>query len=401
MASLLRHSTRFIAPNVARTLLSFLGGLAVTWLVRRFGSGELLNEYVAVALVQALALQVLGWGMRDYLFKALAAQPSESRRILGEAFAGRAVLFVPLAALLFVSLLLAPGLGGWSILVAIVSVALRSIVMTLEPLVAFRRTYRFAAVAELPGTLFFALLFLLSGHRTLLLVLAGTVGADLIKLSLYALRFRADRPQPHGLLDGVRCLRRTFPFFLVAIAGYFVTRIDVYCMGFFIGRREIGQYHVLVNLLQALTLLLSSIPGAFSVTLLRAPTPTFRRAFRSFALASVVLVAAGVACIRLVMEHMYGLTMNAPQTVVAGLLTASFPFTLRSFYEITRHHSQHLITVALVGGGLGNLVVSMILIARLGVTGALLAAAVGQWTTYVLSVVLAHRHARLRHHHHA
>jgi len=399
MAGLLRHGKRLIAPNLVRTLLSLVGGLAVTWMVRRFGSGDLLNRYVAVALVQTPALLIIGWGMRDYLLKALASEPSRSARVLGDAFAGRAVLALLVIPPLLLVLRFAPpalltgALDGWSIGLILLSMVLRSVMVTLEPLVQFRAAYRFAALAELPGSVFFAVVFLGLGRRTLDEVLMAIAGADAIRLTLYMARFRRDRPELRGLADGMRCLRRTAPFFLVAVAGYFVTRVDVYCTGF-LGRRETGQYHVLVNLLQALTLLLSAIPGAFNVTLLRAPEPTFKRAFRTFYAVSVVLVAVAVICIRAVMQRVYGLAMSPLQVIIAGVVGMAFPFTLRSFYAITRDHSQHLMTASLVGGGLCNLAVSAALIARHGVTGALLAAAAGQWTTYGISIALARRYSR-------
>jgi O-antigen/teichoic acid export membrane protein len=392
--NILRLGAKTIVPNILRTVTSFLGGLTASWLVLHAGSRELLNSYVQLVLIQALAIQLLGWGMRDYLFKAFGADPSGIQRTVGAALAAKGILLVPVVLVV----LLAPGSKYVPVMLAWVVV--RAALQTFEPLVNFRRSYGFAAALDLVGIALFAAIFLLPGQRTLIVAMAANLCSDGMKLSAYLVRFRRDRPRWVGFAAALRFLRTTFPFFLVAVAGYFVMRVDVYSMGFFAHRKEVGQYHVLVNFLQAMTLVLGAIPGAYAVTLLRAPAAIFRRASAAFVLNGIPIAAVGVVVIRLAMEYLYGLRMDWLQMFIVGLFAVGFLLTLRSFFGITRGYSQGLTTLAVLGGGATNFGLSLMLIPRHGVTGALLASASGQWGTFLTSVLLVWNHDRIRHHRH-
>jgi O-antigen/teichoic acid export membrane protein len=401
-AAALRTRLRLILPNVVRTVSAPLGGALASFLILRVGSRALLNRYVAVMLVQGLALLLVGWGTRSSLYKALSDDPGGVRRTLGEALAAKALLLVPATAIL----LLVPGEAAWALPIVWAGMVARAALATFEPLVTFRRAFGFAAAVDLAGTALFAALFALpvvAGGRAapgLDLALAATAIADGVRICAYLVRFRADRPLRVPLAAARRFLRATFPFFLITLAGAFASRIDVYTLGFFARREELGQYNVLVNLLSGATMILSAIPTTFSVTLLRAPEPTYRRAWRGFLAAGALLAAAGTWAIGLVMHHLYGFPLTPAQLALAFTVEVGELLTLKAFYGITRSASQHLATAAVFAGGLVNLLAGLALIPHHGVTGALLASNAGQWSIFGVALLLVRAHAHLRRHDH-
>jgi O-antigen/teichoic acid export membrane protein len=235
----------------------------------------------------------------------------------------------------------------------------------------------------------------------LLTALGATAAADMVRACAYAVRFRGDRPVRASVRAGLGFLVDTFPFFLITLASAFAGRIDLYCLGFFAHRDELGQYNVLVSLIGGQNMIIAAIPDTFSVTLLRAPERVFARAWRGLYAVSLVLMAGGTVAIGIVMRHLYGLPLSPGQLLLIFAGGVGQLVVLKAFFVITRDMSQLVTTVAVVAGGFANLLAALALIPRHGVTGGLIASNAGIAAIVVVSLLLIRRHhAHLRRHDH-
>ena len=370
------------ATSLAQTLGLPAAGVVVSLLAVRTAGITTWGAFVGALVLVQLAAQIANFGARDHLLRAFSREPAAIAAIWQRNVATRALL-LPSGPLLFLVFGASPVRAAWMTawLLALF------IAQSHDAPVVYRRAFGFALGVELGGTLATVALILLVGSAlsvdTLIVAFALVAWAKAVAL---ALRFGVIRAR--GWLRAVDLgeFRRSWPFFVLTFTGAVQSRVDLYAVAALLPATEVGQYQVLTTFVL--------LGQAMSSALLAPVTPSLYRITRAAVLSSaarllavgVPLTLAAAVVTWLALELLYGIQLPAAVLALAWVAMLPAYLYLPLVYLCFREGRERFVVAANILGIGVALVGTVLLAPRLGVGGAMAAAAAAQ-------VVIAAVHA--------
>jgi O-antigen/teichoic acid export membrane protein len=259
-------------------------------------------------------------------------------------------------------------------------------------LIASERLDFSSAIALLNQVVFVVLgtILLLVGAGYIGLLLASLVGVLAMGLaSAYVarrvLKLHFERPHP---LRWWHILRASFPFSILMATDVLGRRFDTVFMSFVLVDAAIGWYNVPFNLVFMMLLLAQSLALAIYPSLIKqydsgrgSIQDTAQRALRYLLLVSLPLAVGGMLLasriIILLYHQQFAPAIPAMQILVWGL-PAMFLLEMTGRISMTLHREKLLARVSILNLLIG-IILSVILIPRLGIIGAAIAMVSNQW----------------------
>ncbi len=383
-----RRRAQLILTNSINQIALILFGPLLSFLVIRLASVELWGEFVQILIVVQLGAHIAGWGNREYLLRSFSRTPATISWEWRSSLLTRLPLLLPLWVAL---ILLFPAL--WPLLV-VWSLAL-FFAQSYDVLVVYRRRFSTAAVVEI-ASLFVVLGAVVWGRDSLSpgYLAALFAAVHVLKALAYGLLFRRDiasnRAAEPTFVTHLRSLfypryfTLAMPFFLLTFSGMLQSRIDLYAVNIFLTPTDVAQYQVFINFLLYLQAAAGFIMQPFVKSIYRLDYPAIRKISFRLAALGFLAVPPGLVALFLLLTRLYEIYLPAGMYAWGALYVLPIYFYLPAIYALYKAEQQNtVIKINFLGVGL-NFALSMLLLPRVGMEGALISAALVSWLAFFI-----------------
>jgi len=380
----LQRRTLTVVTNSINSLVLPILNPVVSFLVVRLASITVWGEFVQALIVVQLATHVIAWGNKEYLLREFSLNPTQIARAWQTSLVTRLAVFA-LACGAIVVMGLPPPRALWIALWGLGLVLYQS----CEVLILYRKDFVFATLVELGGLGVQVAAVAWFARRIdpdrLIVVFAL---ATLLKASVFWVRYRRhtlivtdSRAWLMGRFDA-RYFSLAFPFFLLGFSGLLQSRIDLYSVNFFLPKSEVGQYQVFMTFMIYLQSIAAFILAPFLKGLYRLSYRTMLGISAKLFAFGALLLAPGLSVVYGVLVGHYHFDLSLTFMLAGGLLALPIYFYLPIIYALYKAGSQStVIKINLLGIGV-NLLLSVILLPRVGMIGAVVAGATAQWVMF-------------------
>ena len=386
MASRDRSRLLRLGWNAGRYALGPLAGVVFPWVVIHHASKALWGEVVSVMVMVQLAAHVLNWGSKDMLLRSFAREPGNIAQLWWNSVATRLVLALPVTAALVVMSIInmrdpVPALA-WMLLLFLTG--------CFDALVIQHKRFAASFIIDAVGLAVqvFGLLLApaLSAERTIHWVLIGQA----CRLLMLAVVFRRDL-SAHPRFDVRTHIVAAFPFFLIGLSGLLGSRMDLYTMTALVDHDTLGVYQVVAALFVQLQAVAALISTPFTRELYRMRDASVRKAATRLGKAGLLLLPVFALIAWGTFTILFHFDLG-PLTYVLGMLIAwpAFAYVPLITWLYRSGHERAVLLANFAAAALG-LSLAVILVPRLGINGALLGAACGQWLVLVIVVRTSRR----------
>jgi O-antigen/teichoic acid export membrane protein len=378
-----RRATVVIANSINGLVVPILNPI-VSLLVIRLASAGLWGEFVNVLIVAQLGTHVIVWGNKDYLVREFSRNSARIAAAWQTCLITRLALFAAFGGLI--------GLMGYSPLRAglLVLWCLGLVLdQSFDALILYKKDFALSTVIELGGLAVMAMAIASAGSRIDLdSLIALSSAVALLKAAVLLLHFRAYTLSVagkwlawSGRFDA-RYFALAFPFFLLGFSGLLQSRIDLYTVNYFLPKSAVGQYQVLTTFLIYLQSISAFILMPFVKNLYRLGYRAILALSAKLFVFGALLLLPALAVIQLVLRVHYRFDFPLHFVVVGGVFALPVYFYLPIIYALYKAGAQSIV-VKINGFGIAvNLLLSLLLLPRVGIIGALTAAAVAQWAMF-------------------
>lgn len=372
MSNFSKWATRIftIALGGASKLLGSFSNFIISIVVVRTQSITLWGELIPYLVTIDLALTILSWGSTSYLLREFSLRPNEIKLKWNESICSRGI---PLL-FLMMSIFVLPWPFTIKVWLIVLSV-FRFVHQSFEPIAQTERHFSFTLLIEMIsiGVVITPIIVLKKIDLNQLLMLLTT--AAIFKAALLAFFYRRMIS-----FSGFKIsfFVASFPYFLVAIGTMLQQRTDLLVATFFLSKKDIAMYQVLLSLLVLCQSILSLVLNPYIKNIYRLNRKSLLLLEKKFMTVGTLLSALGLAVVFLILQYIYVFNINGIVYLLGFFYVATYSFYAFRIHEINRLNKQLIISKYLFLSSLVSLVASMVLIPLYGITGALLSGLLGQ-----------------------
>jgi O-antigen/teichoic acid export membrane protein len=331
------------------------------------------GAFVGAMVLVNLCAQVADFGSRDALVRAFSRGPGAVSVAWRAAAASRVPLLV-VGPVVFI----AAGNDPAAVVLMCAWLVGQFTARLHDALVAYRRAFAFSLGVEVTAVGLTLAAVVVSGRAVSVpLLLAAFAGSAWLRAAAMAARFPVLRPGA-GWTASRAELRRSWPFFGLTFSGALQSRVDLYVVAALLPAPVLGTYQVLTSFVLLVQSLAGALLGPIVPALYRLSRAGVLRGTRRLALMGLGMATAGIAGTAIAMAWLYGLSVP-PAALLAAWVAMLPVFAYLPLVHLAFRDGDERIVLAanLVGIGTAG-VGAVLLVPSLGLTGAMLAAAVAQ-----------------------
>jgi O-antigen/teichoic acid export membrane protein len=372
-----------IIANSLNTLVLPLLTPIVSLLVVRFASVDLWGEFVHVLIIVQLASHVIAWGNKEYLLREFSFNPAQISRAWQTSLITRSALFVVVCAVVSLS-----GLPIRRLPLVMLWILGLTLYQAYDVLILYKRAFAFSVLVELGSLAVLASMIVWlrsSVDLDLLIALFGVM--HVAKAAVFLLRFRAHAIERYLGRFELNYFVLAFPFFLLGFSGMLQSRIDLFCVNYFLSRSEVGQYQVFANFLIYVQTASYFVLNPFVKSIYRLGYNTILKMSLRLFMFGILMLFPALVAVHLILSHLYRFTLSWYVLVVGGLFVVPIYFYLPIIYTLYKANLQSIVLKINLLGIAVNLLLSLLLLPRLGMIGAVIAIALAQWSMFIAYLV--------------
>lgn len=358
-------------------LFSSVFNFLISIFIVRIHSPHLWGEFAQFQIVLLLVSLVGDWGQKEFLLKNFSQGKKLS--LWKTSLSTRAILFF------FISPVLV-GIYGLEIGILLITWSAAHVFFrSFDSIIIFTRkfTVPFALDVSSFGIIIVVIISTKDALNVQLLISLFALVSALkgIYLLLYFRKKITESHKPLGEYSRFQYLVESFPFFLPSVIGFLQSKIDTFTVAYFLEEESLGKYYVLMNLLMycQLSALMLFTPYKKNIYRLR-PSAIQKIAYRSFLL-GIGWSVAGVTCIFLITKYGYRFDFDIIHFSLATLTVVPYFYYFVRLYQLFSLEKTYLVSITFSLSAMLNFIVSIVLIPRYMMEGALIANAVSQWST--------------------
>lgn len=374
-----------VAENTARNLAAPAANLAVSYVVISAASPELWGRFAVLLVVVGLCVHLLAWGNKEYLLRAMSADPGSVAALWQSSLLTRS-LGLPAILLALAAFGFAPGelawLAGW--------IVLAFVFQSLDVVVLYAHRFRLAIAAETAG-LATTLALILGRGATLDEggVIAAWVAGVLVKTTVLLAGSAPTIGDGWSPQVDVRHIRETLPFVLLGLSGLLQSRIDLFAMAFLAEPADMGRYQVTIGIYIALQAIAGFVVTPFVRELYQRSDAETRAVAPRLTAGGAMVAVVSAPAVWFVLNGLYDFDFSWTVFAVGALLVVPVYGYLPRVYLLYKHGRERTVVLVSLLGAAVNLVLAVALIPRWSIMGGLTAAAASQWLTLVCYEILA------------
>jgi len=371
----IRRRLSLIAANSVHSLLLPVLNIFISLLVIRFASNKLWGEFVYVLIPVNLATHILQWGSKDYLLREFSLNPGSVTALWQKGLLSRApllLLFIPVVFFLNLQLEIK--------LLLILWVFFAFVFQSFDVVIIFKQRFKTALFLDVIATsiLIICIIILKNSLSRNLLILLFTL-QFLLKMISLGLVFRKDL---FGKFSGriePAFIMAALPFFMVGFSGMLASRMDLYCVAYFLSETEVGQYQVFINLLLYLQGIAAFILTPFIKYVYRFPAKTIKKTLYLMSAIGIVINIPAIAAVYFVISYYYRFVFSPEMFFIAYLFIIPVYFSIVKVQVLFKNHRQKVVVFFCFLYAAINLLLNIFLIPLWGIKGALISSAIVQW----------------------
>jgi O-antigen/teichoic acid export membrane protein len=345
---------------------------------------ELWGEFVYFMIIITLTDFVIAWGQRDYLLREFSRNPAGISIQWQRSLLNRLPLVI--LSLLFFFLL------PYSIEIKIIiSSWLLSLFLykSYDILVVYKKRFSLVIKLEIFSlVVFIVMLFVFVDSLDLTILLLIYTITSFIKTGAVIWYFHHDVFPWQSVKIESSFLKISLPFFLPAFLGLLQSKTDLYCVAYFLSKKEVGEYQILMTFLFYLQIIASLIITPFLKNIYRLPDRSLQKLMMSLFRIGVILSIPAIFFIRLILVNYYQFEFPLEIYFISFFYVIPFYYYLVTMYQYFKHNRQKMVVYINLLATFINLVLSILLIDRLGIIGALVAGTTSQWFMFILFVTI-------------
>lgn len=314
---------------------------------------------------------ILTWGNRDYLLRIYSNNPSKIYKAFFSNLLSRSLL-IPFTLLLFIF---------FSIEVATLSILLILVIFlynSLNTLVVYYQKFKAQLIAEIIGfsCLLFSIFYIDTFDLTLFLKIYTSV--FIIKLIALSLQLNFWKETFQATLS-LNEFKQGFPFFILGLSGWLISKIDIYLVGFFLDNGQLSEYQLLITAFLMLQALAAFITIPFTKHIYRLPNHVVKKVKQKLYFVSIPLSISGGFIIWLIMEYFIKLSFSYTYYIVGVLIALPCFFYTINIMELLKCHKENKIIYFNFIGLLINSCLVLLLIKPYAILGVLISVCITQW----------------------
>ncbi len=364
-----------IAWNTAFNVVIPVFSLIFSAIIIRIHTPALWGEITAYVLMMMVTNRLISWGHKEFLLKTFSIRPKDIAAIWQKNVFSRAFLAViaSLGLLLFFR-----EFESWaSLTFFIVGIFFYR---AFDPVTIYLKQFKAALIIEVIGFLgVLAGILIYQQDLTALLYLRMLAASYMIKSLIYIYLYRKDLLPANYFAFNLLQLRQASPYLILTFIGLFGNQINSYSLAILGDDDQLGRFQVLFILFMYVRNGAYFILQPFLKNLLRVNKKTHTAIIRKIFPLGIFLSVLGGVAIAILFPIVYAFGFSW-EIYAVGVLYAIpyYLFAVKSINLIKNSQERLLVIIGLISI-LTNLVLDVILIPSMGITGALIAAAVGQW----------------------
>jgi O-antigen/teichoic acid export membrane protein len=162
------------------------------------------------------------------------------------------------------------------------------------------------------------------------------------------------------------------------------SRIDLYCVAYFLTENELGTYQVIVSLVLYFQAISGLIIQPYLKNIYRSSENLMRSFTKNYIRLGIIVAIFSVVTIYVLARYVYNIEINIVISLIAGLLV--FPVFAYSpkIYMALKNDNGIKVVYLNAFSIVSNLVMNILLIKFWGISGALLASALTHWFLFSL-----------------
>jgi len=381
----IRRRLSLITANSAHNLLLPILNIFISLLVIRFASNKLWGEFVYILILVNFATHILQWGNRDYLLREFSFNPASMATLWQTSLLSRLLLlflFIPIIAFLNLPFAIKLALVLW--------VFFAFVFQSFNVMVIFKQRFKTALFLDIIvlSILIICIVVFRSALSRNFLILLFTL-QFFVKMVTLGYVFRKDlftkylgRVEPAFIVMAL-------PFFMVGFSGMLTSRMDLYCVAYFLSDHEVGQYQVFINLLLYLQGIASFIIAPFIKYIYRLPAKTIKKTISLMTVVGILINIPAIAVVYFLISYYYRFEFSADMFFIAYAFIIPVYFYIIEVQMLFRNYRQKVVVFLCLFYAVINLILNIFLIPLWGIKGALISSTLVQWLlllSYFVSV---------------
>jgi O-antigen/teichoic acid export membrane protein len=347
----------------------------ISFLVIRLKGIELWGEFVYFMIIISLVDFILAWGQREYLLREFSRNPSGISADWQKSVINRLPLVI-----LFLSLLFLLNLSLENKIIISFWLVSLFLYKSYDILVLYKKQFSFIIKLEMISLgVSVTLLFLGVNYLDLTVLLLIYTVVSLFKTSIvFFYYYREIFPRVTIKFEWAY-LKICLPFFLPAFLGFIQSKTDLYCVAYFLSKKDVGEYQILITFFIYLQIFASFLITPFIKNIYRLPDASLKKLMISLFRAGMVISVPAIFLIWFVISTYYRFNFDTDIYIIGYFYVIPFYLYLVKLYDYFKHNKQNTVVYITILTTVVNLVLNIFFINRLGITGALLASTISQW----------------------
>ncbi|MCE3229374.1 MAG: hypothetical protein K0S32_3925 [Bacteroidetes bacterium] len=360
-----------VVVNAGRGLGTMAFSAVVFLILSQLPDKTVLYEYSWLTMIVNLMLAFIGWGLKDRVMQEYVNNISTIRNSFSVFFSLR--LFLTVICLFVVPFM---NFGTELKIILILIIIFRMLTSLTDPLLMIYKKNKLVFIFEvIIFTVAIALMWFNSEFTRKAMLVLLIVEATRTLVSLSALI--STKSLSFGWTQPFQLMGETKFYFLIALLSFCMSRADAYVLGLFKKDIVFPHYTIVLNLIGASQIAISSIygnslKGVFKMDITKA-RQTLDRLFPQFILVSLLFPAL----IFLTVNYIYRISI--PLEVYGCVVINIFFYclTMRQLYILNHSNRMNLFLAGSIISSIANILTSILLVPVLSITGAMVANTIG------------------------
>jgi len=363
----LQNSVNSLITPVLSVLFSYI-------IVKKYNAG-LWGSFVYYLIIVSLAVHIFGFGNKDYLLREFSKNITLKNKIWIDSLFSRVFMF-PLILIPYYFLAKSTD----ELIIILILTFVLFFYQAFDVLVVFERKFFASVMVEIISFAFMAGAIFLWGISNTTSLLKIYLYASILKPILLSIVFRKYLIFKSVFSGGINWeyYVMSFPFFILVFTGMLQSRIDIYCLSYFLPGESLGKYQVLTNFLGVFQSTAVFIVAPFVKDIYRLNNDAIKKMNLRVMLAGLIIITPLILILYIAMTYFYNFDFGVGYYICSAFYVIPVFANIVVVYKFYKNGYQNTVIYITCSGILTGLISNIFLIPVLGILGALLSGAISQ-----------------------
>mgnify|MGYP001610609217 CR=1 FL=1 len=362
---------KLIASGGASKVIVSLNSVIISFVIIRWQSPGLWGELVVYLLFLDFGFSVIAWGATPFLIREFSFHPAMIKTEWARSFNAR----IPLLLIFLIFIAFTPFSFSNKIVLFIWAIA-RYTYHAFESVIQYERNFIFSLFVELTGLMVLILPIALMSVDINIQTLVFLFTASMAwKAGVTAFFFRSFL---NFSLPDKKFYFQAFPFLLITFSAMLQQRADLYSVAYYLPQQDTARYQVFINLLIFSQFLASLLLSPFAKNIFRLSERSFIKLERRFIFLGIPFAGISLVGIYVLMTFFYKLELAWIMYAFGYFYILTFYVYQLKNYQLSKINKQVRVAAYCFIASAFNILLSMLLIPKFQLEGALLAGLTAQ-----------------------